>query len=254
MKIDFHELARIEKQDIPPAVAPHFDTLNAVVNAGIQTLANLASNVRNNPTMRKGRLNPIVQNWISPSNRVYEAVQFASKLLKSREQAMNNQLVSLQQSLKEHIPTHEAELQQQLADATLSGDTKAADKAIEGLQKLRQRTTEKGELANRAAALETLLRTFQQVGEVINAIQWNIQPLLWLKHAENLKAEYLQQREQIAAFVDLHHQIMACEWMGKDANHTDYVSPLSGTAGLFGFDQLRHKQAFEALRPVVLPD
>ncbi len=102
MKIDFHELARIEKQDIPPAVAPHLDTLNAVVNAGIQTLANLAPNVRNNPKMRKGRLDPIIQNWISASKSLCEAVQFASKLLKSREQAINNQLAAIAKGTHPH--------------------------------------------------------------------------------------------------------------------------------------------------------
>lgn len=254
MNIDFNELARIEKQEIPPAVAHHLDTLNNLVNTGIQTLANLAPNVRNNHNMRKGRLNPIIEGWVSPSKSAYEAVQFVSKLLKSREQAMNDQLANLQQSLKEHIPTHEAELQQQLADATLAGDSKAADKAVEGLQKLRQRTTEKGELANRAAAFETLLETFRQAREVITALQANIEPSLWLQHAESLHDDYLSQREQIAAFVDLHHQIMACEWFGKSAHQIDYVSPLAATAGLFGFDQMRHQQAIEALRPVVLPN
>lgn len=254
MNIDFTELARIEKREIPPAVAHHLDTLNHLVNTGIRILANLAPNVRNNPNMRKGRLNPIIENWVSPSKSVYEAVQFASGLLQSCQQSMHDQLANLQQVLKEHIPTHEAELQQQLADATLAGDGKAADKAVEGLQKLRQRTTEKGELANRAAALETLLETFQQVREIIAAIKANIEPSLWLKHAESLQADYLKQREQIAAFVDLHHQIMACESLGRNGHQTDYVSPLAATAGLFGFDQMRHKQAIEALRPVVLPN
>ena len=248
MKIDFVELAQIEKQAIPPTMIPHLETLNHVVNTGIQALASMAPNVCNVDAMRRGRISRSIESEISPSKSLYEAVQFASQLLKSREQAMNEQLSHCQQSLREFIPTHEAELQQQLSNAMLSGDSKTADKALEGLQKLHQRTTEKGELTNRTTALGALLDTFQQAKEILTAIEVNIAPSLWLQRAKNLHSDYLKQREQIAVLVDLHHQIRACEWLGKNGRTLDYVSPLADTIRLFEFDQTRHQQAIEALR------
>jgi hypothetical protein len=254
MKIDFNELAHIEKQAIPSNVTQHLETLNHVVNEGLHTLANLAPNIRDSSNMRRGRIGSAIECCITPSKSLYHAVEFTSQLVKNREQALTQQLVSLQQMLKEHIPTHETVLQQQLADATLSGDSKAVDKAVEGLQKLRQRTMEQGELESRTSAVKAILATLQQVQEIIYVIKSIIEPSLWLEQAKRLQTDYLQQREQIADFINLHHQIRACEWFGKSAMTVDYVSPLNGTLSLFEFDQEHHNQASGALKSLVFMD
>lgn len=253
MKIDFHELARIEKQEVPPTITEHLQELSGLVNVGVETLKNLPAHVRSSQ-MRHNRLGNAIENGFEKSRLMYESCVFAKHLIDKRQQAIETQKEGLDTALSEHIPEHENALQKQLADATLSGDAKAADQAIAGLQKLRQRTEQRGEIENRINTMKALLDTFTLTKEVLTVIMGKISPALWRQHAESLLAEYEDMRKQITDFVELHHQIKACEWFGKDAFPPGYASPLQETVKLFEFDQARHKQAFDVLRPVVLPE
>lgn len=251
MKIDFIELARIENQEVPPVMAEHLQALSERANIGVKTLQNLPAHIRSSQ-MRNGRLNNAIDNSLEKSRVTYEACVLAKHLLDKRQQAVESQYEDLSLALSEHIPEHDSALQKQLADATLAGDTKAADQAVAALQKLRQRTEQKGEIESRISTMKALLDTFTLTKEVLTAIMGKISPTLWREHAESLLVEYREMRQQMADFVELHHQIRACEWLGKDAYPHGHASPLQDTVKLFEFDQERQKQAFAVLRPIVL--
>ena len=250
MKINFCELAVIEKQSIPQDMDANLKMLNEWVNSGIAALGNLSPNIRKSSAMRGGRIRGAIEN-LPCSRPMYQAAVFAGAVLSMRQTAMQSQLHDMKQTVGEYIPSHEVELQKQLSDATLSGDVKAADSAVEGLQRLRQRIAGQGEMQSRMDAIEGLLEMFQLAGEVLSVVKDKISPTLWREYAESLHPEYVQLREQITTFVELHHQIKACEWFGKEAMLNSYKSPLPETEKLFAFDQERHKQVTQDLRKIV---